>query len=76
MLDQIKELSQQVKTQKEEINRKRDHIQTIKQQKEQSEQETNQIMQDLEGLKDDSSKMQRLLKENQKLQGQLKDLKF
>eukprot|EP00347_Sterkiella_histriomuscorum_P007164 403350016 len=73
--DKLRESQNQQKSLKEEVQRKRDVINQMKQQQNQTEVEANQILADMEGLKDDNVKLQKLIRENQKNQNAVKELK-
>ena len=60
---------------KEEVQRKKDVIQQLRTQKEQTVTEANQVAADLEGLKDDNAKLQRLIRENAKQLGLVQELR-
>ena len=60
---------------KEEVQRKKDVIQQLRTQKEQTVTEANQVAADLEGLKDDNAKLQRLIRENSKQLGLVQELR-
>ena len=60
---------------KEEVQRKKDVIQQLRTQKEQTVTDANQVAADLEGLKDDNAKLQRLIRENSKQLGLVQELR-
>jgi small-conductance mechanosensitive channel len=51
---------------RDELQRKKDFIASLKSQKEQTTNEVRDIAADLDTLKDDNAKLQRLIKENSK----------
>lgn len=64
-----------MKSLKEEVQRKKDVINSLKQAKDQTVSEAKEFAADLDSLKDDNAKLQRLIKENTKqlsLVGELK----
>ena len=74
--EKVKDYLNSIKLLKEEVARKKDVINQLKQQREQTEVEANQIISDMEGLKDDNVKLQKLIRENQKNTTAIKDLKL
>ena len=73
--EKLGSLQQQLKSTKDELTRKREVIATLKQQQSQTEVEANQILADMEGLKDDNVKLQKLIRENNKNANLVKELK-
>lgn len=73
--ERLRESQAAVKALKEEVQRKKDVIASLKSSKEQTESEAKEAVADLEGLKDDNAKLQRLIKENAKQVGMVKELK-
>ena len=64
-----------MKALKEEIQRKKDVIIQLKTSKEQTESEAKEAVAGLEWLKDDNAKLQKLIKENAKQIGMVRELK-
>ena len=64
-----------MKALKEEIQRKKDVIIQLKMSKEQTESEAKEAVAGLEWLKDDNAKLQKLIKENAKHIGMVRELK-
>ena len=51
---------------RDELQRKKEVILQLREKKEQTESQAKEVYADLEGLKDDNAKLQRLIKENAK----------
>ncbi|CDW71439.1 UNKNOWN [Stylonychia lemnae] len=64
--ERLKDANNTIKTLKDEVQRKREVITQLKQQRGQTEVEATQILNEMEGLKDDNIKLQKLIKENNK----------
>lgn len=64
-----------MKALKEEIQRKKDVIIQLKTSKEQTESEAKEAVAGLEWLKDDNAKLQKLIKDNAKQIGMVRELK-